>query len=111
MDNEEKLREYLKRTTADLRRTRQRLRDIEAQDQQPIAIVGMSCRYPGGVASPEDLWQLVSTGTDSISAFPDDRGWNLGNLYEPDSGQNGKSATEEGGFLHDAGEFDAGFFG
>ncbi|MBM7441018.1 type I polyketide synthase, partial [Streptomyces sp. HB132] len=111
MDNEEKLREYLKRTTADLRRTRQRLRDIEAQDQQPIAIVGMSCRYPGGVASPEDLWQLVATGADSISAFPDDRGWNLGNLYEPDSGQDGKSATEEGGFLHDAGEFDAGFFG
>ncbi|MFD9601733.1 type I polyketide synthase, partial [Streptomyces sp. NPDC059970] len=111
MDNEEKLREYLKRTTADLRRTRQRLREIEAQDQQPIAIVGMSCRYPGGVASPEDLWQLVATGTDSISAFPADRGWNLGNLYEADSGQDGKSATKEGGFLHEAGDFDAGFFG
>ncbi|WP_458575928.1 type I polyketide synthase, partial [Streptomyces sp. ALB3] len=111
MDNEEKLREYLKRTTADLRRTRQRLRDIEAQDQQPIAIVGMSCRYPGGVTGPEDLWQLVAAGTDSISAFPADRGWDLGNLYEADSGQDGKSATEEGGFLHDAGEFDAGFFG
>ncbi|MFF3125038.1 type I polyketide synthase, partial [Streptomyces sp. NPDC057908] len=111
MDNEEKLREYLKRTTADLRRTRQRLREIEAQDQQPIAIVGMSCRYPGGVASPEDLWQLVATAADSISAFPADRGWNLGNLYEADSGQDGKSATKEGGFLHDAGDFDAGFFG
>ncbi|MFE4801375.1 type I polyketide synthase, partial [Streptomyces sp. NPDC056708] len=111
MDNEEKLREYLKRTTADLRRTRQRLREIEAQDQQPIAIVGMSCRYPGGVASPEGLWQLVATGTDSISAFPADRGWNLGNLYEADSGQDGKSATKEGGFLHEAGDFDAGFFG
>ncbi|MFC9945009.1 type I polyketide synthase, partial [Streptomyces pratensis] len=111
MDNEEKLREYLKRTTADLRRTRQRLRDVEAQDQQPIAIVGMSCRYPGGVTSPEDLWQLVAAGTDGISAFPDDRGWDLGNLYDAGSGQDGRSATEEGGFLHDAGEFDAGFFG
>ncbi|MFG3395897.1 type I polyketide synthase, partial [Streptomyces parvus] len=111
MDKEEKLRDYLKRTTADLRRTRQRLRDMEAEQQQPIAIVGMSCRYPGGVTSPEDLWQLVSTGTDGVSGFPDDRGWNLGGLYEADAGQDGKSATEEGGFLYGAGDFDAGFFG
>ncbi|WTW58804.1 type I polyketide synthase (plasmid) [Streptomyces sp. NBC_00012] len=111
MEKEEKLRDYLKRTTADLRRTRQRLRDMEAEQQQPIAIVGMSCRYPGGVTSPEDLWQLVSTGTDGVSGFPDDRGWNLGGLYEADAGQDGKSATEEGGFLYGAGDFDAGFFG
>ncbi|WP_369172970.1 type I polyketide synthase [Streptomyces sp. R28] len=111
MDKEEKLRDYLKRTTADLRRARQRLRDMEAEQQQPIAIVGMSCRYPGGVTSPEDLWQLVSTGTDGVSGFPDDRGWNLGGLYEADAGQDGKSATEEGGFLYGAGDFDAGFFG
>ena len=72
---------------------------------EPIAIVGMACRLPGGVSSPEDLWRLVTDGVDAISGFPTDRGWDLARL------RHGGSDTEEGGFLHDAAEFDAGFFG
>ncbi|MEV3934340.1 beta-ketoacyl synthase N-terminal-like domain-containing protein, partial [Streptomyces sp. NPDC049944] len=80
-------------------------------DDEPIAIVGMSCRYPGGVAAPEDLWRLVSMAGEGISGFPTDRGWSLDGMYESDAGREGKSRTIEGGFLYDAGQFDPGFFG
>ncbi|MGW5868672.1 type I polyketide synthase [Streptomyces sp. NPDC055239] len=77
----------------------------------PIAVVAMSCRYPGGVRGPEDLWSLVLGGHDAVGSFPDDRGWDTDRLYAADAEVQGRSRTLEGAFVDDAGGFDAGFFG
>ncbi|MCU1681129.1 MAG: 3-ketoacyl-ACP reductase, partial [Amycolatopsis sp.] len=80
-------------------------------DDEPIAIVGMACRYPGGVSSPEDLWRLVAEGVDTVGDLPVNRGWNIEDLYDPEPGKEGKSYTRRGSFLHDAADFDPEFFG
>ncbi|MFF2014319.1 type I polyketide synthase, partial [Streptomyces sp. NPDC058195] len=108
--DEQKLRLYLKKVTGELRTANRRVRELEQRDIEPLAIVGMSCRYPGGVTSPEELWQLVAEGRDAVSALPGDRGWDQG-IYDPDPERTGKISASGGGFVASAGDFDAGFFG
>ncbi|MCZ7415986.1 SDR family NAD(P)-dependent oxidoreductase [Streptomyces sp. WMMC897] len=109
-DNEERLREYLKRVTGNLREARQQIKHMEARRSEPIAIVGMGCRLPGSAHSPESLWRVVSEGRDVVSAFPEDRGWDVEGIYHPDPDVEGTTYTRQGGFVEDATAFDAELF-
>ncbi|MFI6079342.1 type I polyketide synthase, partial [Actinoplanes sp. NPDC051343] len=89
----------------------ERLRDRLRRGSEPIAIVGMACRFPGGVGSPEDLWRLVDEGGDAIGSFPKDRGWEVSRIHDPEGSRPHTTYVDRGGFLDDAAGFDAGLFG
>ncbi|WP_452672833.1 SDR family NAD(P)-dependent oxidoreductase [Streptomyces abikoensis] len=107
----EKVVEALRASLKETEHLRRQNRALAAAATEPVAIVAMSCRYPGGVHTPEDLWDLVAAGGDAISGFPTDRGWDLAALREAGVDKRGNSVSQEGGFLDCAADFDADFFG
>ncbi|GAA3031515.1 hypothetical protein GCM10020000_05600 [Streptomyces olivoverticillatus] len=107
----EKVVEALRAAMKEAERLRRQNRQLVAATTEPIAIVGMSCRFPGDVTSPEDLWRLVADGTDAISGFPTDRGWDLDALHGSETDARGTSVSQRGGFLGGVADFDPGFFG
>src|SRR5580693_1019333 len=110
MDENVKLRDYLARVSGELHRTRLELGALSAKGSEPIAIVGMACRFPGGADTPELFWENLAGGADAIGDFPANRGW-VADVYSADPDAGGKTYARGGGFLHGADEFDAGFFG
>ncbi|MFJ5772715.1 type I polyketide synthase, partial [Streptomyces sp. NPDC093094] len=109
--SESRLVDALRASLKEADRLREQNKRLSEANSEPIAVIAMSCRFPGGVRTPEDLWQVLAEGRDVISPFPTDRGWDLERLYDPTGERPGSTYVREGGFLHDAADFDADFFG
>src|SRR3984957_19022626 len=103
--------EALRKAVAQVERLKRTNRALLGRASEPIAIVGMSCRFPGGVDTPESLWQMVADGRDVMSDFPTDRGWDLAGLFDPDPDARHKTYARTGGFVDGVADFDAAFFG
>ncbi|ROP35861.1 acyl transferase domain-containing protein [Saccharothrix texasensis] len=111
MTNTEAVVAALRDSVKEIARLKEVNARLAASTGEPIAIIGMTCRLPGGIASPEDLWRAVEAGAEGVGGFPADRGWDLAHLYDPDPARTGTSTSDQGGFLYEAAEFDAAFFG